>query len=209
MLETWVDARSQDEPITAAQVALLQRGAEILASRPPVNGEMRSHCVEMDESTAQQLGGRRQREAVQGCGRFVRHTAAGLSVAVLVCCVAVLCFGDVVKSAALSMAPVTLTSTVLANSELDWLGGGASGDPYAADSADSSRRAHLAPAALSAEASWKKTVGGLLGDWGGSARFQGLAEAREARTRTDGSSDSGAFGANYPQPPRDVEPHGR
>jgi len=78
---------------------------------------------------------------------------------VLVCCVALL-----QREAAdepLSAAPVALSARML--SQLDWLGGGTYGDPYPADGG-SSRRAHLAPAALVAEAGWKKTVAKLFGD---------------------------------------------
>jgi len=160
-------SRSLDEPpVMAAQVALLQRGAEILAARPPMtnahsspaqpNEVMGSTRVVMDERTAQEMAGRR---GDLGCGRYVRQAAVGFSVAMLVCCVALLQINRN-ESFTLGAAPVTLSTTML--SQLDWLGGGTYGDPYPADSG-SSRRAHLAPAALKAEAGWKQTVAKLFG----------------------------------------------
>ena len=71
-----------EEHISAAQVALLERGVEILAARPPLGEpEMRSHCRAMDDVVALELSpdGRGRREV---CGRqlaigLARHREDG------------------------------------------------------------------------------------------------------------------------------------
>ena len=189
-----------EEHISAAQVALLERGVEILAARPPLGEpEMRSHCRAMDDAVALELSpdGRGRREV---CGR---QLAIGLAAAVLVATVTVLQLER--SSPVRGVAPVVMSTSILASSQLDWLGGGvAGGDPYAANSGEQEFRAHLAPAALSAASSWKQTLGTLFGDALAPRETGSLSQTGE-----DETDDSTVFGANYPQPPRDVEPAGR
>ena len=198
-----------EEPVTAAQVALLQRGEEILAARPPLAhgaahgpASMRSTSAELDEGAVQRLAGApRGRAAEASCGRYVRQAAVGLSMAVLVCCVLLLQLGRE-ASAPRREAPVVLSTSVLAGEELDWLGGGPHGDPYPASDGESShRRAHIARAALQAESAWKSTVGHLFDDWqsgGGQSLHMGGANAARV------------WDAARPfAPPRDREPQGR
>lgn len=208
------ERRVQDDaPISAQQVALLQRGAEILAARPVMphgwqqvesshtgggsRGVMRSTCVAMDDHTAQQQGGSRWAAEI-GCGRYARQAAVALSVVSLVCCVTLLQL-ERDGGSALSAAPVTLSTSVLANSGLDWLGGGTYGDPFPASDGVSSPKAHLAPAARRVEASWKKTVGNF---------FRQSLKADDT-SNAHRSDDSSAGDDNAPYaPPRDREPQG-
>jgi polyhydroxyalkanoate synthesis regulator phasin len=127
--------------------------------------------------------------------------------AVLVCCMLLLQLGTD-ESSPPREAPVALSASVLAGEDVDWLGGGMHGDPYTASDGESShRRAHIARAALQAEAGWKATVGKLFHDW---KSADGQGGAHKAR---GGSSDHGAaVDAARPNPfapPRDREPHGK
>lgn len=211
----------RDEPVTAAQVALLQRGEEILAARPPLvahagAASLRSTSVELDEGAVTRLdGAARRRAAGVGCGptdhprRYMRQAAAGLSMAVLVCCVLLLQLG-MDESSPPREAPVALSASVLAGEDVDWLGGGMHGDPYTASDGESShRRAHIARAALQAEAGWKTTVGKLFHDWK-SADGQGGAHKVRAMARawSDHRAAGDAARPNPFAPPRDREPHG-
>ncbi len=201
-------ARCSEEPVTAAQVALLQRGEEILAARPPLAhgvahgpASMRSTCAELDEGVQRLAVAARRRGADASCGRYVRQVAVGLSMVVLVCCVLLLQLGRE-ASAPRREAPVVLSTSVLAGEELDWLGGGPHGDPYpAVDGESSHRRAHIARAARQAEAGWKSTVGHLFDDWqsgGGQRLHMGVSNAARV------------WDAARPfAPPRDREPQGR
>ena len=91
-----------------------------------------------------------------------RSQAALVAFAVLAGCALLL---ELVRSSGTvgTASPLALSTTVLASSSLDWLGGGTYGDPYPANGR-LSPQAHLAPAALAAEAGWKETVGSLFGD---------------------------------------------
>jgi polyhydroxyalkanoate synthesis regulator phasin len=214
----------RDEPVTAAQVALLQRGEEILAARPPLvalaarpplvahagAASMRSTSVELDEGTVQRLGDVARRREAGGPAdqprRYTRQAAAVLSMAVLVCCVLLLQLGTD-QSSPPREAPVALSASVLAGEDVDWLGGGMHGDPYTASDGESShRRAHIARAALQAEAGWKTTVGKLFHDWK-SADAQG--GAHKARGGSDHGAAVDAARPNPFAPPRDREPHGK
>jgi len=84
--------------------------------------------------------------------------AACLVAGVVLACALVAC-----RHSGGSAAPLALSTSVLASSNLDWLGGGTYGDPYPANGR-LSPQAHLAPAALAAEAGWKKTMGNLFSD---------------------------------------------
>jgi hypothetical protein len=134
---------------------------------------------------------------------MARQAAVGLSVAVLVLCMLLLPLKRDDKST-LREAPVSLTTAALSQTGLHWLGGGTYGDPFSPMEEKHSSRAHLAPAARSVEAGWKKTLGDM---YHSDLNLNSLSVG----TLKSGRSEQGdeRYEISPFVPPQENEPHGK